>query len=601
MAEAVFKRQPATIVSVDAIAFSRLMGRDADLAVAAFEERFELIAGICRAYGGTTFGAAGDSLMAEFGLPIDALLAAIEFQRSIVALNERQPQSRRMRFRAGINTGDVIVRNASRYGDDVNIAARLQEMAPDAGIVISETTWHHVHAVSMARFDDLGEQLLKNILYPVRAFLVRDVDPVAESAADHGARRQPDQPAAQPSRAAPAIAVLAFRSAIGDSDLEPVAQGLADDIISGLSRVRWFPVIAGRSSFQFRDHALPAVAAGRLLGARYIVCGTLRRSPGGLKLGVALEDAIEEREIWAGQYYRPVDDLPALQAEIVAELAALIARRVGRGGPVASVAVPAESITGWQLVRRGRWHMSRRTHDDTALARACFEEALALEPNSSAALNELAWWHFWHAWSNFGTRDDGESDLDRVVACAGQALALDGADARAVYHLGVVEVLRGHPQAALDHLDRSLALNPSSALTHAGLGSAHMLLGQAPVAIRCFLEAERLSPFDPYLFANLSERAAAHCFAGQWSAAIAAAQRSLELAPAYWYARFLLVGALHRTGRIEEAQRERAAFRLRHPDFSTRRVMRIRFVDAAFNASLISNFSGVEEVETAAF
>ncbi|TIX66542.1 MAG: adenylate/guanylate cyclase domain-containing protein, partial [Mesorhizobium sp.] len=144
MAERNYTRQLATIISIDAVGFSRLMGIDDELAVAAFEERRDIIADSCVAFGGRTFGDAGDSIMAEFGNPIEALRAAFDFQGRIVALNAAVAEDMRMPFRAGINTGDVIVREGRLYGDDVNIAARLQEFAPHDGLAISETTWHHV-------------------------------------------------------------------------------------------------------------------------------------------------------------------------------------------------------------------------------------------------------------------------------------------------------------------------------------------------------------------------------------------------------------------------------------------------------------------------
>jgi class 3 adenylate cyclase len=171
MADWHYTRQLATIISIDAVGFSRLMGLDDVSAVAAFEERRNIIVESCGAFGGRTFGAAGDSIMAEFGNPIEALRAAFDFQDRIATLNASADDNMRMPFRAGINTGDVIVRDDSLYGDDVNIAARIQEFAPHNGLAISETAWHHVKDKSTAEFTDLGEFLLKNIALPVRVLI----------------------------------------------------------------------------------------------------------------------------------------------------------------------------------------------------------------------------------------------------------------------------------------------------------------------------------------------------------------------------------------------------------------------------------------------
>ncbi|MGN6764637.1 MAG: adenylate/guanylate cyclase domain-containing protein [Rhizobiaceae bacterium] len=225
MSEGQYTRQITTIASIDAVGFSRLMGIDDEFAVAAFEERRSIIADSCDAAGGRTFGAAGDSIMAEFGTPIDALRAAFDFQQRIVTLNDRVPGGMRMQFRVGINTGNVIVRGVSLYGDDVNIAARIQELAPYDGLAISETTWNHVRDKVAARFTDLGERTLKNIALPVRVF-------VASRESGDNARVGP-QGTADPS-APPAIAVLPFQNEAGPQEFDYVADGIAEDIIQGL-------------------------------------------------------------------------------------------------------------------------------------------------------------------------------------------------------------------------------------------------------------------------------------------------------------------------------------------------------------------------------
>jgi len=205
-----FTRQLATIAAVDAVGFSLLIGLNPDLAVAAFEKRSGIILDTCRAFGGVPFGAAGDSVMAEFGLPLDALMAALEFQHRIIELNLSEPEAQRMSFRVGINTGDIIVRDANRYGDNVNIAARLQETAPENGIVISDTTWNLIRPVSTARFCDMGEQLFKNILYPVHAYLV--LGPGVGSPCPNDLSGKPAAPASAPRHdmpaAPPAVAIL---------------------------------------------------------------------------------------------------------------------------------------------------------------------------------------------------------------------------------------------------------------------------------------------------------------------------------------------------------------------------------------------------------
>jgi TolB-like protein len=563
---------------MDAVGFSRLMGIDDEFAVAAFEQRRAIIADSCDAAGGRTFGAAGDSIMAEFGTPIDALRAALNFQEKIVALNERVAQQMRMPFRVGINTGNVIVRGSSLYGDDVNIAARIQELAPNGGLAISETTWNHVRDKVAVRFIDMGEQTLKNIALPVRIFVASREDGDEARARPHGAG-DPSAP--------PAIAVLPFQNEAGPQEFDYVADGVAEDIIQGLCSTRWLPVIARESSFQFRDKALGPRRTGSALGARYLVDGRISRASSQFDLTITLTDAANERLVWSRGFRRPISDLSLVNHEIGGMIVTMLEKEVEQVEQARTFQVPWESLETWQLVRRARWHMQRRTRVDTALALDCLEEARRKAPNSSAVLNELAWWYFWRGWLRSG---HGE-DLDMVTELSRKALLMDSQNARPHAHLGVVAIMRGKPRLAIEHLYEALQINPSFAFAHSALGSAHLLLVEAATAIPMFRTARRLSPFDIYGFHNLGELAAACCLNRQWRDAIEAAEESLGLSPQYFYARFLKIGALARSGRLEEARREKEIFHAYHPDFSPERVEWIPFAEKTATAFLVDNFN----------
>lgn len=581
MAERHYTRQLATIISIDAVEFSRLMGIDDESAVAAFEARRDIIVDRCGAFGGRTFGEAGDSIMAEFGNPIEALRAAFDFQERIRALNASVDKHMRMPFRAGINTGDVIVREGRLYGDDVNIAARIQEFAPHDGLAVSETTWHHVKDKTAAEFTDLGEFTLKNIVLPVRVLIAgrngNGASPIAPAVPQNNQQRF--------SKGPPAIAVLPFRGEGGERDIGYMADGIAEDIIYGLSNTRWLSVIAKSSSFQFRDDTLGTRVIGNALGARYVVSGTLMRNNGKIRLDTSLADASNGRLVWSQRFDRDLVDIFKLRDQIGSEIVSILDKEVDRAEQVRTFQVPWESLESWQLVRRGRWHMNRRTRGDTEMALEFFEKAYQEDPNSSAVLNELAWWYFWRAWLHFGDSDD----LDKVERYARKALLMDSQDPRPHAHLGVIEIMRGKPGAAIDHLEEAIHINPSFAFARSAMGSARLLEGDAAGAIPFFLDAERLSPFDLYRFHNLGELASAYNFVEDWPSAIATADRSLNLSPGYFYARFVKVGALARSGRDDDAKRELAIFMARHPDFSEQRVRWIPFADKAANEFLIAN------------
>nr|WP_265516770.1 tetratricopeptide repeat protein [Nitratireductor luteus] len=577
MTERLYTRHVATVVSIDAAGFSRLMGIDDEFAVSAFEARRSIIVESCDTAGGRMFGAAGDSIMAEFGAPIDAMRAAFDFQDKIAVLNASLPIEMRMPFRVGINTGNVIVRDESLYGDDVNIAARIQELAPDDGLAVSETTWHHVKDKAAVRFKDLGEQRLKNIALPVRIFVAARVGQDTSVI-----RNRHDVLPKMP----PAVAVLPFYNEAGDRDFDYIADGIAEDVIEGLSNTRWLPVIAKSSSFQFRDKSLGARSIGSALGARYVVDGRLTRANDYVALKITLTDAANGRLIWSREFKRQADELTLLHQEIGGMIVAMLENEVERAEQARTFQIPWESMETWQLVRRGRWHMQRRTREDMDLALGCFKQALAKDANSSTVLNEFAWWYFWRAWLRSGDSDD----LEKVVDYSRKSLLMDSQDARPHAYLGVVAIMRGQAKAALEHLTEALEINPSFAFAHSAMGSAHLLLGQAKEAIPLFLAAARLSPFDIYAFHNLGELAAAYCITEQWDEAIRIADRSLSLSPGYFYSHFLKIGALARSGRIEEARRERLIFDTRHPDFTNERIEWIPFAQESMKAVLIRNF-----------
>ncbi|MGT2468987.1 adenylate/guanylate cyclase domain-containing protein [Mesorhizobium atlanticum] len=328
--------------------------------------------------------------MAEFGNPIEALRAAFDFQARIAALNASVAEDMRMPFRAGINTGDVIVREGRLYGDDVNIAARLQEFAPHDGVAISATYRHHVKDKTAAVFTDLGEFSLKNIALPVRVLIAGrggNGPGAAASFASIPAAPGHYRPIA---KGPPAIAVLPFQGNGSEPDVGYMADGIAEDIIYGLSNTRWLSVIAKGSSFQFRDDSLGTRLIGNALGARYIVSGTLARHDRHIRLNTSLTDTSNGRLVWSQRFDRDLVDIFSLRDQIGSEIVSILDKEVDRAEQARTFQVPWESLETWQLVRRGRWHMNRRTRRDTDIALEFFDRAYRDDPNSSAVLNELA-------------------------------------------------------------------------------------------------------------------------------------------------------------------------------------------------------------------
>ncbi|WP_276121425.1 adenylate/guanylate cyclase domain-containing protein [Pararhizobium qamdonense] len=575
-------RQIATVVSVDAVGFSKLMHIDEEEALRLFDERRAVIVEAVERAGGNTFGAAGDSIMALFGNPIVALQAVLQFQAAIAEINSAVARDRIMPFRTGISAGQVIIRDDGVFGDTVNIAARVQEFSPHGGIALTETAYLQLQQQFQLTFTDLGPFQLKNISVPVRVFI--------SSAGESGVstlvegRGQTGPPAVQGEL--PALAVLPFKNLTGDPRLDYLCDGIADDILTGVANTRSVPVISRDSSFQFRDPSLTTAAIGHLLGVRYVVTGAVTGDATRLRLDASLADSSNSRVIWTGRFERDFDELLRLQRELGGEIVARLENEFDRVEQIRTFQVPPEALSAWQLVRRGRWHMRRRSSEDTGKAYAYFRQAHNEDPNSSAALNELAWWHLWKSWLNFADSDE----LKIVASYARRAALMDSLDARSYCYLGFVEILEARPHSAVDLFRQAIDINPSFSLALTGLGSARALLLQPREAIHNLKEAIRLSPFEPYLFHNLGELAAAHTIDGNWPAAIEAANRSLALAPNYFYASYLKAGALARSEHFPEARHEAKLFRTRHPEFERRWIEWIPFKDRSVNDSIIENF-----------
>lgn len=577
-------RQIATVVSADAVGFSKLMHIDEEEALRLFDERRALIVEAVERAGGNTFGAAGDSIMALFGNPIVALRAVLQFQAAIGAVNKTVARDRVMPFRTGISSGQVIIRNDGVFGDTVNIAARVQEFSPHGGVALTETVHSQLQQQFELPFTDLGAFQLKNISVPVQVFISSTGGgSLAPSMLEMRSRHR-GPPAGEGDL--PALAVLPFQNLTGDQRLAYLCDGIADDILTGVANTRSVPVISRDSSFQFREPSLTTAAIGHLLGARYVVSGAVSGDARRLSLNAALADSSNSRVIWTGRFERDFEELLRLQRELGGEIVSRLENEFDRVEQIRTFQVSPEALSAWQLLRRGRWHMRRRSSGDTAQAYAYFRQALDEDPNSSASLNELAWWHLWKAWLNFA---DGE-ELKIVASYARRAALMDSLDARSYCYLGFVEILEARPHSAVDLFHQAIDINPSFSLALTGLGSARALLLQTRDAIHHLKEAIRLSPFEPYLFHNLGELAAAHTIDENWPAAIEAADRSLSLAPNYFYASYLKAGALARSEHFAQARQEANLFRTRHPEFERRWIEWIPFKDRSVNESMIENF-----------
>jgi adenylate cyclase len=399
MAEERVQRRLAAILAADVVGYSRLMEADEagtfDRLKALRRELFEPKA---KRYGGRIFKTTGDGALVEFKSAADALDAAIDIQRALAERNNVLSEEERIQLRIGISLGDVIVEGSDLYGNGVNVAARMEGLAEPGGICISANVHEHVRSGTEFSFDDLGAQEVKNIAEPVRAYTVRiGLSKPTKSA----------EPLPLPDK--PSIAVLPFQNMSGDPEQEYFSDGIAEDIITALSRFGWFFVIARNSSFSYKGTSPDVRRIAHELGVQYVLEGSVRKAANRVRITAQLIDAISGHHIWAERYDRELDDIFAVQDEITKEIAGTVApsfvsaeaRRVERKAP--------EHFDAWDYAIRGNWHLWHFSPAGVAEAKQLFAKAIELDPNSSIALCGTAF-----ALQNdvfFGRTDDPKETL----------------------------------------------------------------------------------------------------------------------------------------------------------------------------------------------
>lgn len=342
----------------------------------------------------------------------------------------------------------------------------------------------------------------------------------------------------------PAVAVLKFQNQTGDDSLDIPAEGISEDLIDQLSRLRWLPVIARSSSFGPDPETMDAKSVGLALGARYLIEGRLRAAPPGYALAVATLDAETGQVIWSERFKLPESLSNESLAPVLRGLTAVLDARIDHAEQSRAVARPSTSRDVNTLIWRGRWHRNRMTRRDSQLARDLFEEALRLEPDNPEVLVQTAWAMGWNIWAE---RISPEQ-MGTWTRLARRAMQADPEDGRAHAVLGAAEMFQRNNAAAIRLFRRAIELNPSLPQAHAFLGSALNLAGRPAEALASLTVSLRLSPSDPFTFHTLGELAAAHCLTGKWEEAIDMAEQSLIRRPGYWLAHLVKVNALVRGG-----------------------------------------------------
>jgi TolB-like protein len=536
------ERRLSAILAADVAGYSRLMHSDEEATHAKLTTLLvEAVHPAIAEHGGRIVKNTGDGLLADFANAVEAVRAAMQFQTRIRELTIDEAEGNRIAFRVGVNIGDVIVEPHDIFGDSVNIAARLESIAEPGGICISSSAYDNVHGKVGVEFADLGEQNLKNIARPVRAYaVVRD----GRSSATHvdRARQGPLSPARL------SIVVLPFANLSGDPEQYYFVDGVTESLTTDLSRIGGSFVIARNTAFSYKGKAIDVRQVGRELNIRYVLEGSVQRNDNGLRVNVRLVDAETGNHLWAERFDKPVADLFEMQDEIVSRLANTLetqlieaeARRAERSPHPNSMDLYFQGMA---------WFNKGPIPDHLARARGLFERALALDPESVEALVGLAYLD-----GRISATDDKFVRFSAAEAAATKALSLAPDNALAHMALGCTEICTNRVAEGIAECERALHLNRNLADAHATIGVAKIFIGRAAETEPHVREALRLSPRDSNAFRWLHCVGVAKLMLGTDPEAVVWLRKSLEANRNYPLVHFHLGAALMFLEQPDEAR-----------------------------------------------
>ena len=571
------ERRLAAILSADVEGYSRLMGDDEVATVRAITEYRAVIASAVAGHGGRVVDAPGDNVLAEFASVVGAVQCAVDVQRELQSRNAELPPSRQMRFRIGINLGDVIVEGDRLYGDGVNIAARLEGLAEGGGICISGTAYDQIEGKLPFRCEFIGAHTVKNIARPVRVYRLH-LEPggVSRSPTRAGRVRRrlakgvvaavavllllgaagwagwrwlTPESAGLPLPDRPSVAVLPFANLSQDSAQEYFSDGVTEDLITGLSKVSGLFVIARNSVFTYKGRAVKIRDVGRDLGVRYVLEGGVQRSGSRVRITAQLVDATTGYHIWAERYDREVRDIFALQDEVTQQIVRAMAVKLTEAEKVRLGRAPTEVLEAYDLVLRGTVERHRTTREGNAEARRLFVKALDLDPNYASAYLGLAWTHL-QSWQLLWSTD--RESLERARELGEKAIALNDTLVGAYHVLGQVDLWMKEHDRAIALAERAVALAPNDADGYETLAEILGWSGRPEESIGQIRHAMRLNPHYPFFY--LWTLGHGYYLTGRRQEALDAFARLVQenpnFPPAYAY-RAVLFGEL---GRVKEAR-----------------------------------------------
>ena len=558
-----FQRRLAAILAADVAGYSRLMGEDEEGTLAVLTAHIkELIEPCIAEHRGRIVKTTGDGLLGEFASVVDAVRCAVAFQERVTGRNADIPKDRRIEFRIGVNLGDVIVQDDDVYGDGVNVAARLEALAETGGICISGTVFDQIGAKLDLSIENLGPQSFKNIAEPVRTYRVRIGRP------EPALGKQPD---ALPLPDKPSIAVLAFDNMSGDPEQEYFSDGIAEDIITDISKISGLFVIARNSSFAYKNQMLEVKRVARELGVKFVLEGSVRKAANRVRITAQLIDGTTGGHLWAERYDRVLEDIFAIQDEITQRIVQALKveldldERERISGPATT------SIEAYDFALRAREMLLRHKPGDNVEAKKLYERSTELDSDFITAHAGLAitlYTSYLNGWN-----DDAEATLQRGLQLASRAVELDPSDPQGHWALAYGRLWTRDLAGALEAIERAVALGPNYAEAYATRGYMLSYASRPAEAIESLKTSMRLDPQHPRIWLHFL--AHAHFVGGDYQEAALLLKRRIRLQPETDISRVLLASCQGHLGLDADARNAWVEVLRINPDYSVERKGRV--------------------------
>ena len=622
-----FKRKLTAIFSADAVGYSRLMRDDEEATVRDIAAHRVLITEIIQQHHGRVIDSPGDNILAEFVSVVDAVNGAIKIQAEITKSNADTPKDRRMEFRIGINLGDVIEEEERIYGDGVNIAARVEELALPGGIAISGTVYEHVKDKLSLGYHYLGEQNVKNIPEPVRVYrLLTESEDAGKMIVEEKPKSRKSryigfgvfgllvlavgifvfwnnhihvkiEPAsvekmAFPLPEKPSIAVLPFVNMSDDPNQEFFCDGITEEIITGLAKVSELFVIARNSSFTYKGKPVKVQQVAQDLGVRYVLEGSVRKSQENVRVTAQLIDALKGHHLWADRWDRKLKDVFTIQDEITMKITTAMQAKLTSKEQARIVAKGTKNLDAYLKISEAREHLMRFNPESNDRARQLGEEAIDMDPQYGLAYAVLGKTHLLDVW--LGASTSPKQSIVQAIGLIHKAIDLDESLGEAHGMLGFLYTMTGQYEKGIVEAEKAVALEPNSDLAHHYLGLTLRFAGRPNDAIPAIKKAIRFNPFAPGTY--MYSLGLAYLFSGQYDQALEECKKATTREPDNLGAQLSLTVVYGLSGRDEEARATAQEVLRINPTFSLEQFSRSlvykshadkdRFIDALRKAGL---------------